>query len=99
MKQTTIRVMNIKTGKVFDMTQTAMDSLKKYKLFHQYMVINEKPKAIPESNPILNAPKTETTETTETEFPGFTNYVETENGTRIEMDNEKPKRKYQKQPK
>jgi len=103
MKQQTIRVMNVKTGKVFDITQTAMDTLKKNKLFHNYMVVNSKP--------VLNAPTIESiqqptnenetmeTETTESEFPGFTNFVESESGTQIEMDNEKPKRKYQKQPK
>lgn len=105
MKQQTIRVMNVKTGKVFDMSQTAMNTLKKHNLFHQYMVVNSNP------NPVLNSPKIETiqqptienetkeTETTESEFPGFTNFVESESGTQIEMDNEKPKRKYQKQSK
>jgi len=112
MKHQTIRVMNVKTGKVFDITQTAMDTLKKNKLFHNYMIVNPKPDVKSNeitiesfSNRIITIPQptkeneTKETETTKSEFPGFTNFVESVSGTQIEMDNEKPKRKYQKQPK
>lgn len=94
MEQQKIRVMNTKTGKVIDITKTAMDSLKKFNLFHNYMVVN--------SNPI-NAKKIETPTPEPTPEPTqsfeFTNYVETNESTTIELDNEKPKRKYNKNPK
>ena len=82
--------MNLKTGKVFDMTKSAMDSLKKYNLFQNYMIVNPNP---------TNATKVETKpieQTQPTESFQFTNYVESSDGTTIEMDNEKPKRKYNK---
>lgn len=82
--------MNTKTGKVFDITKSAMDSLKKFNLFQNYMVVNPNPTIATkvETKPIEHSEPTESFE--------FTNYVETNDGTTIEMDNEKPKRKYNK---
>lgn len=79
--------MNTKTGKVFDITKSAMDSLKKFNLFQNYMVVNPNP---------IDATKVKTPTPEPTESFEFTNYVETNDGTSIEMDNEKPKRKYNK---
>lgn len=95
MMQEKFKVMNTKTGKVFDLTKSAMDSLKKFNLFHNYMLINEKPlkTTIVETKPIEQPESVEPTESFE-----FTNYVETNEGTSIEIDNEKPKRKYNKKP-
>ena len=93
MQQQKIKVMNIKTGHVFDMTQTGINTLKKHNLFHNYMVVNETPMKtkIVETKPIEQPEPIQTTESF-----AFTNYVETNDGTSIEMDNEKPKRKYNK---
>lgn len=94
MKQQKFKVMNLKTGNVFDITQTAMNSLKKYNLFHNYMLINEKP--IEASVSIQQQEvKQQEVKQEQNDF-AFTNYVETKESTTIELDNEKPKRKYNK---
>ncbi len=94
MKNETFKVMNTKTGKIFDITQNAMNSLKKYNLFHNYMLINETPIA---TSKIIKQEevKQEEVQEPETSF-AFTNYVETKESTTIEIDNDKPKRKYNK---
>lgn len=83
--------MNTKTGKVFDITKSAMDSLKKFNLFQNYMVVNSNPTIATKIETPTPEPTPEPIESFE-----FTNYVETNEGTSIEMDNEKPKRKYNK---
>lgn len=92
MKNQTYKVMNTKTGKVFDITQNAINSLKKYNLFHNYMLINEKP-IQPSVVVQQQEVKQQEVKQEENDFT-FTNFVETNESTTIELDNEKPKRKY-----